>query len=407
MGRTAKSKRNAPAGRKAPVRLTGNAGIRYENPVAARMLLDMLTGANSLGSDFGRITRVDWQARDAGWLADDLALTSERSSDERRSVGISIKSDQQLSTRGFPSDFVDLAWGQWLGRGTGRNFQKGYDAIVLVTAQLPSAVKSDWSALLSEILEGSPERIVSRLGSSTEEGSQVSSVQRAIVSGFECPQKYEHPEEPTETVRLLHDIRVLDFDFNSPTSQSRGQALRDCQSSLSSGDASEAQDLWDRLLGIADEKRPAGGCLDLRELLAALRDRFSLRDHPDFRADWEVLLRRAREAMADVETHIAKLAQLSRSDDRTSIRRRLTSAGMCLLVGESGSGKSALAKEIALADYPRTIWLSANILDHESPVDFERAIALRHPLVDILRPAPTRCLVVFDGLRPIANARCA
>ena len=102
--------------------------------------------------------------------------------------------------------------------------------------------------------------------------------------------------------------------------------------------------------------------------------------------------------MADVETHIANLAQLPRSDDRTSIRRRLTSAGMCLLVGESGSGKSALAKEIALADYPRTIWLSANILDHESAVDFERAIALRHPLVDILRSAPTRCLVVFDGV---------
>jgi hypothetical protein len=259
-------------------------------------------------------------------------------------------------------------------------------------------VKSDWSALLSEILGGTPERIVSRLGSSTEDGSQVSGVQRAIVAGFACPQKYEHPVEPAETVLLLHDIRVLDFDFNSPTSQSRGQALRDCQSTLSSGDAGEAQDLWDRLVGIADEKRPAGGSLDLRELLAALRDRFSFRDHPDFRADWEALLRRAREAMADVETHIAKLAQLSRSDDRTSIRRRLTSAGMCLLVGESGSGKSALAKEIARADYPRTIWLSANILDHESPVDFERAIALRHPLVDILRSAPTRCLVVFDGV---------
>ena len=106
-------------------------------------------------------------------------------------------------------------------------------------------------------------------------------MQRAIVAGFACPQEYEHSVELAETVRLLHDIRVLDFDFNSPTSRSRGQALRDCQSSLSSGDASKAQDLWDRLVAIADEKRPAGGSLDLRELLAALRDRFSFRDHPD------------------------------------------------------------------------------------------------------------------------------
>ena len=79
MARTAKPKANAPARRKAPVRLTGGAGIRYENPVAARFLLDMLAGLNSLGSDFGRITRIDWQARDAGWLADDLALTCEPS----------------------------------------------------------------------------------------------------------------------------------------------------------------------------------------------------------------------------------------------------------------------------------------------------------------------------------------
>ena len=319
-------------------------------------------------------------------------------SSERRSVGISIKSDQQVNTHGFPSDFVDLAWGQWLGCGTARVFQRGRDAIVLVTAELPIAVKSDWSALLSEILHGTADRIVSRLNSSTQDGSQVSALQRSIVASFACPQRYEHPVEVAETVRLLHDVRLLDFDFSSPTSQGRAHALRDCQSILTSGEAGEAQALWDRLVAIADEKRPVGGSLDLRELLAVLRDRFGFRDHPDFRADWEMLLRRAYDAMADVETRIANLAQLPRSDDRTSIGHRLTSAGVCILVGESGSGKSALAKEIALADYPRSIWLTAGILDQESPLDFERALGLRHPLVDILRSAPTRCLVVFDGV---------
>jgi hypothetical protein len=47
---------------------------------------------------------------------------------------------------------------------------------------------------------------------------------------------------------------------------------------LISGDASEAKDLWDRLVAIADEKRPVGGSLDLGELLAALRGRFGLRE---------------------------------------------------------------------------------------------------------------------------------
>jgi hypothetical protein len=381
------------------VRLTGAAGTRYENSVAARFLLDILAGSNSLGPEFARITRIDWQARDAGWLADDLALTCERSADERRSVGISIKSNQQMTARGFPPDFVDLAWGQWLGRGTARLFQGGSDAITLVVAELPSGVKSDWTALLSEILQSTPDRIVARLSnSSAENGSQASALQRAIVTGFACPERYEHPVNSAETVRLLHDVRVLDLDFNSPTSQSRGLALRDCQSVLTSGDSGEAQDLWNRLLGIADEQRPTGGSLDLRELLVALRNHFSFRDHPDFRTDWETLLRRSHDTMAEVETRIAGLAHLSRSDDRIAISGRLQSAGICVLVGESGSGKSALAKEIAIADYPRTIWLSAHSLDHDSPLDFERAVGLRHPLVDLLRSAPTRSLVVFDGV---------
>src|SRR6516164_4427841 len=60
--------------RKAPVRVTGGGGCIYEHLVAARFLLDLLGGTNALGVDFGRITRIHWQARDSGWLADDLVI---------------------------------------------------------------------------------------------------------------------------------------------------------------------------------------------------------------------------------------------------------------------------------------------------------------------------------------------
>jgi hypothetical protein len=63
------------AKKKAPAQLTDGAGFRYEDYVAARFLLDLLGGTNSLGPDFGRVTRVDWQARDAGWLAEDLSIS--------------------------------------------------------------------------------------------------------------------------------------------------------------------------------------------------------------------------------------------------------------------------------------------------------------------------------------------
>lgn len=61
--------------KKAPVQTTGGGGSRYENAVGARFLLDLLGRTNALGVDFGRMTRIDWQARDAAWLADDIVIT--------------------------------------------------------------------------------------------------------------------------------------------------------------------------------------------------------------------------------------------------------------------------------------------------------------------------------------------
>ena len=397
MARAPKKKSQARK-RRAPVRLTGGSGARHENEVAARFLLDMLASSNRLGIEFGRIVRIDWQARDLGWFADDLALTCEPAPGENRSIGISVKSDQEVTTVGFPGDFVDLAWGMWLGRGTSRTFRRGADAIVLAAAGIPNEIQADWSALLREILNGTAERIVSRLTSSSEEGAQTSELQRALFGSFTCPVRYEYSAPQTEIVSLLHDVRLLNFDFNSPSSQDLARALADCQSVLTSGDPGEARDLWNRLVGIADEKRPVGGFLGLRELLSTLRDQFNFRDHPDFRADWEALLRRSRESLDDVETTIASTAHLPRTAELATVKARLLSAGACVLAGESGSGKSALLKGVSHADYPRTIWLQAGTLDVDSLLGVERIIGLRHSLIEVLRLAPERCLIVFDSI---------
>ena len=148
--------------KKAPVQLTGGAGFRYENPVAVRFLLDLLAGSNALGVDFGRIVRLDWQARDSGWLADDLVVTCKQSSGNR-AAGISIKSAQQVTRAGFPHDFVEIAWAQWLGVKTDRKLRDSNDAIVLVTGSLAHDVQDAWSNLLIETLNTTPERMVTRL----------------------------------------------------------------------------------------------------------------------------------------------------------------------------------------------------------------------------------------------------
>lgn len=236
------------------MRLSGNAGTRYENQVAARFLLDMLGGTNSVGMDFGRIIRIDWQARDLGWLPDDIVVTYRDSGDRIRRVALSMKSNKQITSGGFPDDFVDLAWGQWLGARTTGSFHEGKDAIALVTAKIAEGVFHDWSALLGEIIAATPDRIVSRLNADADDGAQASTIQRALVESFACPTRYDHPADHAESIRLLGHIRVLRFDFNLPTSRDHSIALSDCQRLLTSGDPTEARDLWERLIGIRHSK---------------------------------------------------------------------------------------------------------------------------------------------------------
>jgi hypothetical protein len=157
--------------RKAPVQVTGGAGFRYENAVAARFLLDLLAGTNALGVDFERITRIDWQARDAGWYADDLVLSCKPASGDR-TAALSIKSPQQVTRTGFPQDFVKIAWAQWLGFETERNLRDSNDAVVLVTGSVAHDVKDAWSNFLHDALLTAPERMAARLFQPADDGSQ-------------------------------------------------------------------------------------------------------------------------------------------------------------------------------------------------------------------------------------------
>lgn len=251
---------------KAPVRLTGGAGFHYENPVAARFLLDLLAGSNALGVDFGRIVRLDWQTRDLGWLADDFAVTCKTSSGDR-ATGISIKSAQQVTRAGFPQDFVEIAWAQWLGVETDRKLRDSNDGIVLVIGSLAHDVEKAWSNLLSEARKTTPDRMLKRLAKPVAgERPQSSAIERALFGSFRCPKALRDYGDTggTATIQLLSRVRLLRFDFDATPSRDHAQALADCQSLLGSGDASETEKLWRRVNGIADDYRPAGGFLDGR-----------------------------------------------------------------------------------------------------------------------------------------------
>jgi hypothetical protein len=384
--------------KKAPVQLTAGTGFRNENCIAARFLLDLLAGTNTLGADFGKIDRVQWQGRDLGWLADDLVIECSATTGTR-AAGISIKSDRQVTGAGFPPDFVATAWAQWFGVKTERILRGSDDAVVLMVGSLSHDVEDAWSNLLSDTLITTSDRMLARLAeSAADDGTQSSALQRALFASLRCPEELRNEGDASDaaTLQFLCRARLMRFDFEATPSRDHDHALRNCQNVLRSGDAEEAKSLWSRLIAIADANR-AGGSLDLAGLLARLRDEFDLRDHPNYRRDWEVLDRSSRELMADIRGQISGLAPLPRDEARAKVLDCLNRDRACFLVGESGSGKSALAKQIGEAAYGRCVWLAEAAVDCDTEAAFERDIGIAHSFCEILTASPEPCLIVFDS----------
>jgi hypothetical protein len=389
------------AKRNAPAKLTGGQGFNFEDQVAARFLLGLLGVSHPLGPDLGRLARIDWQAADAGWRVEDLALTFDTGYQER-SVGVSIKSHKQVTESGFEATFTRSCWEQWLGIGTTRRLRKDLDLIALITGVLADGIHTAWSTLLGGAIElaAAPERLVARLQSSVPAGtgSLSSATQRALFDSVRCPSDLRAgvTGDDIAAAVLLRHVRLVRLDFGSIPSQALSDAIDSCQVSLR-GSSGDARSLWESLVRIASRKRGCGGSIDLPELLSSLRSRFDLNDHSDYGSDWAEIARHSQERFQLVGLTVGGVGRLARRSARSAILRHLRDDRTCVVVGASGVGKSATVRRLGEGQY-RLVWLTAELLQSGRETTFQVQLGLRHPFAQVIAASPTRCLVVFDGI---------
>ncbi len=386
---------------KASVEVTGGAGFECADSVAARFLLDMLLARCSVAADLGAVEEVHWENRESGWLADDVVLLC-RNGGSERAVGLSIKSNKQVSSNGFPLDFVQLAWEQWLGLSGARRIKDTSDEIGLVVGELADGVAGAWQKTAIEARETTPERMLARLVRPSEDdpGAQSSELQRALVESLHCPDALKTGDETTAsaTIELLRRLNLIHFDFDSIQASDRVVAIRDCQGCLAAKPVQQGETLWIRLRDVAGRKRAVGGSITRAELVEELRGEFALTDHPDFAADWTTVSARSAELMEEVQTEVQGLGTLARDDEFARVRKRLDEYGSCVIVGDSGCGKSSLAKIIATTHYGRSCWLTAGDLALPDMAALSNLLCISRPLADVLCAAPAPCLLVVDAL---------
>jgi hypothetical protein len=385
---------------KAPVKVTGGGGFGFADRVNAWFLAHLLTGGLPLGPAFGVVTKLDFEVRDKGWLLDDLAITLDRNGEISR-CALSIKSNEQVTTAGFPSDFVAAIW-QQQRQTSSSDFLAGRDLLALGVGRISLGVRTAWDQLLSQALEADPERLLERLRPG--EGQSSEGLRRLFVS-LHCPLSIcPAGPNPVETIGLIRSIRVLSWDFESVPSESEANAIELCRNSLVSSDSTSATSLWHDLQRIAANARAVGASLALTGLLERLRDSYSLKCHPDYRADWERVRALSEESRASVKSQIGQGISVARSTALREIEERVSTSLVTAVVGESGSGKSALVAALAGKGSDPLVWLDHTHFDHSTQAGLAHAIGLRRTLPDLLAVVPSKSgLIVFDSLEKYSS----
>lgn len=175
------------ARRKAPLSLTAGSGFHFADQVAARFALDLLSGMAPFGIEHGHVRQIDWEVRDSDHLLDDLSISMDSGQGDHTAT-ISIKSDRQVTSAGFPEAFVRDAWEEWL-HTVSTSFRRDRDLLVLTTGEIPNDVESAWKLLLREAVATDSERLVKRLAppATPAGGAHSSELQRSLFASLHCP----------------------------------------------------------------------------------------------------------------------------------------------------------------------------------------------------------------------------
>lgn len=370
---------------------SGGGGFTFEDKVSASFLLKMLAGIYPLHVDAGKIESVRFQKRVDGWFLDDLVLFLNDSYGENSVLTISVKSNSQITSNGFPKEFSKAIWEQFLHVETDKfNIERDYFA--LVTSPLDHSLKTGWDSLLTKAMDADPDDFGKRI--STRKYSN--NVERGLFQSLHCPEDVDSSQSSTDTVNILKRLRHYQYDFTSDPSMDENACISQCNDLLRDGGTAEAPSLWIHLKEIARKYATSGGDLTRAELGDRLRKKFSLNEFPDYKSDWSKI---ADDFIIQIERVRDKLAGkllLSTGNLENFNKEKPIS----VLVGKSGSGKTVLAKQTASnrSENGHAVWITPTELNSEKVSTLFSELGLRYSLVELIAKTIVKNgVIIVDG----------
>jgi hypothetical protein len=386
-----RKKRTAPT-----LRSLSGAGFEFEDLISAWLQVKMLTG-EPMPAIGGAGTQLQAQVWALGWHIDDLLLTVQSNSGSLRRLAISAKGNLQVTASGLPADFVKRAWEQW--RDPQSPMNRSSDGLALVTLGTHHVFDPNWREVKNACSGTDIVLAMSRIRSNRNQSNVFDSVQKPDASGLAASD-----EETVELIRLLH---VLPLDLQLTHSALKNQAVAQCRQLLENGGITVAEDLWQRLVNEATEVRLRRGTITLQELWSKLRNKFNLRQHPDFKQDWETLSNITSEYKARIETELLSGYSVPRTEEKSNLETAIFTNAITAVFGESGAGKSALVKSVLDAQFGAwtQVWFGPEELKMALSAARRGTLPLRHELARVLNATvDQKNILVVDSAERIDPA---
>lgn len=392
MTRSTKSIPNKPGGSRRtppPLRSTSGAGFEFEDLISAWLLVKMLAGeqAPAIG---GTSTQLQAQVSTLGWRIDDLLLTTHGSAGALGRLAMSAKSNLQVNASGLPADFVNRAWEQW--RDPQSPMRRTGDGLALVTQATHRVFDSNWREVKNACTGSDAALTMSRIRSNPKQAKIFNSVQKPDQDGPAASDQ--------ETVELIRRLYVLPVDLQLAHSETRNQAIAQCRQLLESGESSDAEALWQELVNTAAEVRLRRGTITLQDLWSDLRNKFALRQHPDYERDWTTLFNVTSDYKARIETALPSGYCVPRTEEKLKLGSTISANAITVVFGESGSGKSALIKNVLDVQFEgwTQVWFGPDDLKTALNAASRGTLPLRHELAKVLNAtANPKNLLVIDS----------
>jgi hypothetical protein len=231
----AKAVRRKKKATAATTRSTAGPGFRFEDQVAAWLLLQALTGQELPGVK-GTVTRLQMQVNALGWQHDDVLFTADAGPGDARHLAISCKSNEQVSAAGLPADFAERAWKQWDPKGQ-HPMRRDADCLMLATRQRHNSFQATWTEIKSAAADADPALGLARI--------QATAKYRRIFDSVKTPATAAGlTVTDAEVLALIRQIEVLPLDFDIASGQFQQLAENACRSLLVSSSLAEARKLW-------------------------------------------------------------------------------------------------------------------------------------------------------------------